>query len=156
MTYPNGPGPLPVVLYSHGDGGSGDDARPLAVVHRGCDTGQCRGRARGQRDLVVRSVQHAGDAAAQLGDRGHPQLVPRGRAVLVPLLVEGGGRLAGALLERGMVDRYYWVQSPLWLGSRAVPAVVDLSSQPIARAERWTVVERRALGDDTLLVVDCR
>lgn len=72
------------------------------------------------------------------------------------LLVEGGGRLAGALLERGMVDRYYWVQSPLWLGSRAVPAVVDLSSQPIARAERWTVVERRALGDDTLLVVDCR
>jgi predicted dienelactone hydrolase len=30
VTYPNGPGPLPVVLYSHGDGGSGDDARPLA------------------------------------------------------------------------------------------------------------------------------
>jgi predicted dienelactone hydrolase len=30
VTYPGGPGPFPVVVYSHGDGGSGDDARPLA------------------------------------------------------------------------------------------------------------------------------
>jgi dienelactone hydrolase len=30
VTYPNGPGPFPVVVYSHGDGGSGNDARPLA------------------------------------------------------------------------------------------------------------------------------
>ena len=30
VTYPNGPGPFPVVVFSHGDGGSGDDARPLA------------------------------------------------------------------------------------------------------------------------------
>jgi diaminohydroxyphosphoribosylaminopyrimidine deaminase/5-amino-6-(5-phosphoribosylamino)uracil reductase len=72
------------------------------------------------------------------------------------LLVEGGGRLAGALLGRGLVDRYYWVQSPLWLGGRAVPAVAELPSEPIARAERWTVVERRGLGEDTLLVVDRR
>ena len=30
VTYPNGDGPFPVVVFSHGDGGSGDDARPLA------------------------------------------------------------------------------------------------------------------------------
>ena len=30
VTYPNGPGPFPVVVFSHGDGGSGDDTRPLA------------------------------------------------------------------------------------------------------------------------------
>jgi diaminohydroxyphosphoribosylaminopyrimidine deaminase / 5-amino-6-(5-phosphoribosylamino)uracil reductase len=72
------------------------------------------------------------------------------------LLVEGGGRLAGALLARGLVDRYYWVQSPLWLGERGVPAAAELPSEPIARADRWAVVERRALGDDTLLVVDHR
>ena len=72
------------------------------------------------------------------------------------LLVEGGARLAGTLLAEGLVHRYYWVQSPLWLGSRGVPAVADLPSDPIARAERWAVVERRALGDDTLLVVDRR
>jgi diaminohydroxyphosphoribosylaminopyrimidine deaminase/5-amino-6-(5-phosphoribosylamino)uracil reductase len=72
------------------------------------------------------------------------------------LLVEGGGRLAGALLGQGLVDRYYWVQSPLWLGERGVPAIAGVPSDPIARAERWKVSERRALGDDTLLVLDRR
>lgn len=72
------------------------------------------------------------------------------------LLVEGGGRLAGALLGHGLVDRYYWVQCPVWLGERGIPATAGLPSDPIARAERWTVVERRALGQDTLLVLDRR
>jgi diaminohydroxyphosphoribosylaminopyrimidine deaminase/5-amino-6-(5-phosphoribosylamino)uracil reductase len=70
------------------------------------------------------------------------------------LLVEGGGRLAGALLRLGLVDRYCWVQSPLWLGDSGVAAISGLPSEPIARADRWTVVERRALGEDTLLVLD--
>lgn len=70
------------------------------------------------------------------------------------LLVEGGGRLAGALLGQGLVDRYYWVQTPIWLGERGIPATAGLPSDPIARAERWTVAERRALGEDTLLVLD--
>lgn len=70
------------------------------------------------------------------------------------LLVEGGGRLAGALLAEGLVDRYYWVQSPLWLGATAVPAVAGLPTVPLADARRWRVAERRALGDDTLLVLD--
>ncbi|HKU60635.1 MAG TPA: bifunctional diaminohydroxyphosphoribosylaminopyrimidine deaminase/5-amino-6-(5-phosphoribosylamino)uracil reductase RibD [Gemmatimonadales bacterium] len=72
------------------------------------------------------------------------------------LLVEGGGRLAGALLGNGLCDRFYWIQSPLWLGERGVPAVAGLPSEPIARAERWRTIERRALGEDTLLVLDRR
>jgi diaminohydroxyphosphoribosylaminopyrimidine deaminase/5-amino-6-(5-phosphoribosylamino)uracil reductase len=72
------------------------------------------------------------------------------------LLMEGGGRLAGTLLGLGLVDRYYWVQSPIWLGERGVPATAGLPSDPLARAERWTVVERRGLGEDTLLVLDRR
>jgi len=70
------------------------------------------------------------------------------------LLVEGGGRLAGALLAEDLVDRYYWVQSPLWLGASAVPAVAGLPTVPLADARRWRVVDRRALADDTLLVLD--
>lgn len=70
------------------------------------------------------------------------------------MLVEGGGRLAGALLAKGLVDRYYWVQSPLWLGDRGIPAIAGLPGEPIALAERWIVAERRALGEDTLLVLD--
>jgi diaminohydroxyphosphoribosylaminopyrimidine deaminase/5-amino-6-(5-phosphoribosylamino)uracil reductase len=75
---------------------------------------------------------------------------------ILSLLVEGGGRLAGALLARGLADRYYWVQSPLWLGERGVPATAGLAGEPLARAGRWTAVERRTLGNDTLLVVDHR
>ena len=79
----------------------------------------------------------------------------RGRGV-TSLLVEGGGRLAGALLAAGLVDRYYWVQSPLWLGIGGVPAIAGLPSTPLGEAARWKVGERRALGEDTLLVVDRR
>ncbi len=70
------------------------------------------------------------------------------------LLLEGGGRLAGALLGDDLVDRFYWIQSPLWLGEEGVPAVAGLAGEPLERAERWRVVERRALGADTLLVAD--
>ena len=62
----------------------------------------------------------------------------------------------GRCSRQRLVDRFYWVQSPLWLGERGVPAFADVPSEPIAGVERWTVVERRALGDDTLLVVDRR
>jgi len=70
------------------------------------------------------------------------------------ILVEGGGQLAGALLAAGLVDRYYWLQSPLWLGETAVPALSGLPTRPLEQAERWHVIERRALGQDTLLVLD--
>jgi len=70
------------------------------------------------------------------------------------LLVEGGGRLAGALLAEGLVDRYYWIQSPVWLGEDAVPAINGLPGRTLAEGDRWCVVERRALGQDTLLVLD--
>jgi diaminohydroxyphosphoribosylaminopyrimidine deaminase / 5-amino-6-(5-phosphoribosylamino)uracil reductase len=70
------------------------------------------------------------------------------------LLVEGGGQLAGALLKSGLVDRYYWLQAPVWLGDDAVPSFAGLPARSLEQAERWRVVERRALGDDTLLVLD--
>jgi diaminohydroxyphosphoribosylaminopyrimidine deaminase/5-amino-6-(5-phosphoribosylamino)uracil reductase len=70
------------------------------------------------------------------------------------ILVEGGGQLAGALLAAGLVDRYYWLQSPVWLGDDAVPALTGLPPRALDQAERWRVIERRALGEDTLLVID--
>ncbi|MEP6687614.1 MAG: bifunctional diaminohydroxyphosphoribosylaminopyrimidine deaminase/5-amino-6-(5-phosphoribosylamino)uracil reductase RibD [Gemmatimonadales bacterium] len=73
---------------------------------------------------------------------------------ITSILMEGGGRLAGALLAEGLVDRYYWVQTPIWLGARAVPAVAGLPTTPLDEVARWRVTERRALGDDTLLVLD--
>jgi len=70
------------------------------------------------------------------------------------LLVEGGGRIAGALLAADCVDRYYRVQSPLWLGDGGCPAFVGVPATLLADARRWQVVQRVALGADSLLVVD--
>ncbi len=93
--------------------------------------------------VVVCRAQSLADGLKQLWDRG-----------IGSLLVEGGGRLAGALLSAGLVDRFYWIQAPVWLGDTGVRAVADLHPSSLVEAERWSVVERRGLGQDTLLVVD--
>ncbi len=77
-----------------------------------------------------------------------------GRAGIATILVEGGGGFGAQLLAEGLVDRFYWIQSPLWLGEKGVPAFPGLPSPPLRDAERWSVMERRPLGRDTLLVMD--
>jgi len=72
------------------------------------------------------------------------------------VLCEGGGALGAKLLVDGLVDRLYWVQAPVWLGEAAVPAFPGVVAAPLAAAPRWIAVERRALGPDTLLVLDRR
>ncbi|GBD33496.1 Riboflavin biosynthesis protein RibD [bacterium HR33] len=69
------------------------------------------------------------------------------------LLVEGGATLASALLGEGLVDRLYWIQAPRWLGT-GMPAFAPREPVPLDDAGSWVVTERRALGEDTLLVVD--
>jgi diaminohydroxyphosphoribosylaminopyrimidine deaminase/5-amino-6-(5-phosphoribosylamino)uracil reductase len=70
------------------------------------------------------------------------------------LLCEGGGALGSRLLVEGLVDRLYWIQSPVWLGEGSVPAFPGLPERPLSEAPRWIPVERRVLGPDTLVVVD--
>jgi diaminohydroxyphosphoribosylaminopyrimidine deaminase/5-amino-6-(5-phosphoribosylamino)uracil reductase len=70
------------------------------------------------------------------------------------LLVEGGGRLGGSLLARGLVDRFVWIASPVWLGDTGVPAIRGLEVPSLLVAERWVTVDRKGLGQDTVLVFD--
>jgi len=72
------------------------------------------------------------------------------------LLCEGGGALGAKLLAEGLVDRLYWIQAPVWLGEGAVPAFPGVPAAPLPEAPRWIPVERRAMGPDTLLVLDRR
>lgn len=103
--------------------------------------------------------------------RTPPQLSPRAGLTLLPaasiedalnglgglgidaMLVEGGGRLAGAMLSQGLVDRVYQLQAPVWLGAGSA-AWADMGAQPLETAKRWHTVDRRELGDDTLLVME--
>ncbi len=109
------------------------------------------------RPAVVVRVGAAGGRRVTVPELSAPDLSGALRALhtlgVESLLVEGGGRLAGALLAEGLVDRLYWVQAPLWLGEGA-PAVAGLPAVALEAAPRWRVAERRPLGEDTLLVAD--
>jgi diaminohydroxyphosphoribosylaminopyrimidine deaminase/5-amino-6-(5-phosphoribosylamino)uracil reductase len=70
------------------------------------------------------------------------------------LLVEGGGVLAGRLLEADLVDRVHAVVAPLLLGAGAVGAFGGFPGTALDVARRWHVAERRALGEDQLLTLD--
>jgi diaminohydroxyphosphoribosylaminopyrimidine deaminase/5-amino-6-(5-phosphoribosylamino)uracil reductase len=113
----------------------------IAVVSSGADPARVR-RLEGARVTVLTS-ETLDQALVSLRELG-----------IQSLLVEGGGQLAGALLAAGLVDRYYWLQAPLWLGDDAIPAVAGLPARGVDQGERWRVIERRALGEDTLLVLD--
>jgi diaminohydroxyphosphoribosylaminopyrimidine deaminase/5-amino-6-(5-phosphoribosylamino)uracil reductase len=101
----------------------------------------------------VKRLESAGATVVRAGNLGEALASLREQGI-ASMLVEGGGQLAGALLGGGLVDRYYWVQAPTWLGEGGVPALAGLPNRGLEQAERWRVVERRALGDDTLLVLD--
>jgi diaminohydroxyphosphoribosylaminopyrimidine deaminase / 5-amino-6-(5-phosphoribosylamino)uracil reductase len=103
--------------------------------------------------LRVKRLESAGVTVVRSADVPSA-LVALNELGISSMLVEGGGQLAGALLGAGLVDRYYWLQAPVWLGDTGVPAIAGLPTRELDQAERWAVVERRALGQDTLLVVD--
>lgn len=105
----------------------------------------------------ARSGAHArlrGTGVIVVGVEGLPQgLQALRREGVRSVLVEGGGEIAGALLEAGLVDRVYWIQAPMWLAA-GTPAFGSPTPLSLGTTPRWTVTERRALGEDTLLVVD--
>ncbi len=69
------------------------------------------------------------------------------------LLVEGGPGIVGALLDHDLVDRIYLFQAPILLG-RGLPGFATSKPTPLEAASPWETVERRALGESNLLVLD--
>lgn len=101
-----------------------------------------------------RAIERAGstllDVPSQAGaldlERGLSLL---GDAGLTTLLVEGGGRLAAALLAAGLVDELHWILAPRLLGGDARPALGALGIDRLADAPELEVLRTRALGRDT-------
>ncbi|HKT18794.1 MAG TPA: bifunctional diaminohydroxyphosphoribosylaminopyrimidine deaminase/5-amino-6-(5-phosphoribosylamino)uracil reductase RibD [Stellaceae bacterium] len=78
-------------------------------------------------------------ALAALGQRG-----------LTRILVEGGARLAGALLEADLIDRLAWFQAPALLGADALPAVEAFGVTALAAARRFKRLALEVCGEDVL------
>ncbi len=102
------------------------------------------------RDLPA-GVEIVTVAAGALG-RPDPSamLQELGRRGLTRVLVEGGARLAGALMKAGLVDRIAWFRAPLALGGDGVPALEPLGIADPNHAPRWRRIDSRTLGTDTL------
>jgi diaminohydroxyphosphoribosylaminopyrimidine deaminase/5-amino-6-(5-phosphoribosylamino)uracil reductase len=68
------------------------------------------------------------------------------------ILVEGGARLAGALLGGGFVDRLIIFRAPVLLGAGALGAFAHVPPAPVGEAPRFELLEQRRLGPDVMTV----
>jgi diaminohydroxyphosphoribosylaminopyrimidine deaminase / 5-amino-6-(5-phosphoribosylamino)uracil reductase len=108
---------------------STDAARHEALRRAGVEIVVAEPDPDGQIDLAA--------ALLRLGERG-----------LTRLLVEGGGRLAAALLRCDLVDRLVWLHAPLLLGGDAIAAVAALGLERLAAAPHFERVAAGPLGAD--------
>jgi diaminohydroxyphosphoribosylaminopyrimidine deaminase / 5-amino-6-(5-phosphoribosylamino)uracil reductase len=75
---------------------------------------------------------------------------------LTRLIVEGGGRLAAALLRGGLVDRLVWLHAPMLLGGDGVPAIAELGLDRLADAPGFERLSTETLGADVLTTFRAR
>lgn len=66
------------------------------------------------------------------------------------LLVEGGPRLAGAVLTASAAGRLVIFQAPIVLGMGAEAAFAFAPAVTVAGARRWPIVARQPFGDDMM------
>lgn len=73
-----------------------------------------------------------------------------GKRDVVSLLVEGGSRLAGALLAEGRVDELRWFSAPILIGGDGIPMIGSLGVKSPQRALRLVDLTGRSVGRDHL------
>ena len=117
--------------------GSSDPARQELFRKAGIEVIAAEPDAAGLIDLS--------SALGLLGDRG-----------LTRLLVEGGGRLAAALLRADLVDRLVWFHAPLLLGSDGIPAVAGLDPNGLAGMPRFEQLATEFVGEDVMTAFRAR
>jgi diaminohydroxyphosphoribosylaminopyrimidine deaminase/5-amino-6-(5-phosphoribosylamino)uracil reductase len=110
---------------------SADPLRRQALADGGVTVIEIDGDSNGDIDLAT--------ALAALGERG-----------ITRLLVEGGGRLAAALVLARLVDRLIWAHAPLLIGNDGVPAIADLGLEVLTDAPRFERLSTEIVGDDVL------
>lgn len=72
------------------------------------------------------------------------------------VLVEGGARIAAALLDRSLVDRLIIFRAPVVLGSGSLNAFAHVTVESIEAATRYRVLRHAWLGEDDMTVYAAR
>ena len=114
-------------IVRHGIGGE----RRTALASCGVELIDVPAGATGETDLAA--------ALAALGSRG-----------ITRVLVEGGARLAAALVRGGLVDRIAWFHAPSLIGGDGRPALDALGVTAPGEAPHFVRVGVEAIGDDML------
>ena len=96
----------------------------------------------GVRLIEVAGAEHGIDLAAGMQALG--------AAGLTRVLVEGGARIAGALLRAGLVDRIAWFHAPSVMGGDGWPAAQAFGVAALKEMPRFRRVDSRPMGDDML------
>jgi diaminohydroxyphosphoribosylaminopyrimidine deaminase/5-amino-6-(5-phosphoribosylamino)uracil reductase len=110
-------------------------------------------REHGQRDRVkayedagveVMTVEEddEGDLSLEAG------LAALGVRGLTRVLVEGGGRMAAALLRAGLADRLVWIHAAKVIGGDGVAAVSGFGLEELDRAPGFLLQDSRPVGED--------
>jgi diaminohydroxyphosphoribosylaminopyrimidine deaminase / 5-amino-6-(5-phosphoribosylamino)uracil reductase len=86
------------------------------------------------------------------GDRPHmmEMLQALGARGITRVLVEGGGRVTGALLGEGLVDRLVWFRSGMVMGGDGVPVAAAFGVDKLAAAPRFRRVSSEPCGADSV------
>ena len=125
---------------------AGAGAQPTWIVSTAA-LGQ-DGRHADWREAGVEIIEVSADAA------GRPVLAAALEALaargITRVLVEGGGRLAAALLQVGLVDRIEWFRAPGAIGGDGVPALAALGIDHACDMARFERVSSVPLGEDVL------
>ena len=117
--------------------GGADPARREAFLADGAVLIDIDADAEGRIDLAA--------ALQALGARG-----------VTRLLVEGGARLAAALLHARLVDRLVWVHAPSLIGADGTPAIGAFGVARLADAPRFERISVETVGADLLTTFRAR
>ena len=123
-----------------------DEAPLLILCREGASSDQRRELERHGVDVIP----VPGDGEGLALDNALHSLADRG---LRSILVEGGGRLAAAMLTANLVRKQHLLYAPVVLGLEGVPSV---GAALTVGSGEWSVVRRDVLGEDTLLELEDR
>ncbi len=113
------------------------------VVAEGADTSALE-----QRGVLVTRVPRGADGVDLAA-----ALDALGKLSIVDLLVEGGAKLAGALIAHDLVDEVQWYVAPIALGDRGVPSLIGPAPDDPGKAPRYAIETVERAGDDLAITL---
>jgi diaminohydroxyphosphoribosylaminopyrimidine deaminase / 5-amino-6-(5-phosphoribosylamino)uracil reductase len=120
----------------------------VAVGHESAEADRQRLRCAGCEVLVCDGATHAARLDSLLAELG--------RRRLTNILVEGGGRLLGSLLDARAIDEVHVFIAPKLLGgATASTPIAGLGIAEVAVAVRLESLSQRPLGDDIYITARC-